>query len=64
MATANNLPRTRFVAAYSRCEPARVTHLSGASCTRFSHHSIGAFLLEHLLSNFEALKGPAATVRR
>ncbi len=47
-------------AASSRCAPVRDTFFWRKLHSLLGIVPIGAFLLEHLLSNFEALKGPVA----
>src|SRR6185437_10760201 len=50
----------RPFAEYSPFAPVRATRFSGAACTRSGIIPIGAFLIEHIISNFETINGPLA----
>ena len=61
MATVQSCRAHRSAAACSLCAPVRATSFIWRKLhSLLGIIPIGAFLLEHLLSNFEALKGPIA----
>jgi len=60
MATPTHPPGNRCRTAYNRYAPARIHFVLPQTATRCSIIPIGAFLLEHLLSNFRGAQGPIA----